>query len=308
MKPAFPSFSAGLVCLAAVTLASCDLRPASSIHVDSAFESYIPANAVFLAGADIDKIRDTPVFQKVIGAASGPQLETFVSETGLDPRKDLSRFVSWSDGNSGVILVHGKFNESELAAKLGSHGLKRTTYKGANFYGDDSNAVVFVDASTAAAGHTAAIHSMLDTYDPARRLSAALTAQLAAIPASSEIWAVFTGGVPMLGNRAGGGNLAGFLQVLQGITGGSLGLDVSQGVDLGVRVTCHTSDDARRVHDAARGLIGMGRLSTKSDQPDMLKVYDSIQVDQDQSSVKISAKLPQDLVDKFLQMWMQRRG
>jgi hypothetical protein len=52
----------------------------------------------------------------------------------------------------------------------------------------------------------------------------------------------------------------------------------------------------------------MGRLSTKSDQPDMLKVYDSIQVDQDQSSVKISAKLPQDLVDKFLQMWMQRRG
>ena len=304
MKPRSIAFFA---CLTAAFLTSCTSRPATSIHVDGAYEAYVPANAVFLAGADIAKIRDTQVFQRVVGATAGNELEKFTAETGIDPRKDLSSFVSWSDGDKTVTLARGKFNEAELSGKLNEHGLKHTSYKGASLYEDGTNSVVFLEPSMAAAGRSQAINSMLDSFEPARRLPLALADRLKMVPANSEVWAVFTGNFRKLRGPASG-NLANFMQALDGITGGSLGLDVSDGLDLSARMTCQTNDDARRVHDTARGLIGLGRLSTPDNQPDLLKVFDAIQVNQDQSNVDITARLSQNLADKFLDVWLKRRG
>ena len=44
----------------------------------------------------------------------------------------------------------------------------------------------------------------------------------------------------------------------------------------------------------------MGRLSTLDNRLDLLKVYDSIDVQQQGNVVNVSANVPQDVVDKFL--------
>lgn len=287
---------------------SCNTRPASSSHLETVYEAYIPANATFLAGADVEKIRGTHIFQRVIGAAAGPELSSFTTQTGLDPQKDLSSIVTWSDGQRTVLLARGKYDEATVTKHLESHGMKRTSHKGANLFSDGSNSVIFLDGGLIAAGRTAAIESMLDSYDPARRLPIALAEQLQSVPANSEVWAVFTGGFNRLPALSQGGNLSNFLNVLDGVTGGSLGLDLSQGLDVAAYIPCRTNDDAKKVHDAARGLIGIGRLGTGSKQPDLLKVFDAIQVNQSDSTVSISAKLPQDLADKFLDAWVKAKS
>ena len=61
-----------------------------------------------------------------------------------------------------------------------------------------------------------------------------------------------------------------------------------------------SDEGAKRVHDALRGLIGFGRLSTKDDEQDLLRAYDGIHVDQNHSVVDIKADLSGDLADALL--------
>jgi hypothetical protein len=85
-----------------------------------------------------------------------------------------------------------------------------------------------------------------------------------------------------------------------------IGMDLSKGLDAVAIVNCNTERDAKFVHDLVRGLVGFGRLNTRDDQPDMLKLYDAIQVTQQQAQTKVTANVPQDLADKFLDLWFKK--
>jgi hypothetical protein len=71
-------------------------------------------------------------------------------------------------------------------------------------------------------------------------------------------------------------------------------------------VNCKTERDAKFVHDLVRALIGLGRLNTPVNQPELLKLYDAIQVTQQQAQTKATADVPQALVDKFLDLWLKK--
>ena len=56
-----------------------------------------------------------------------------------------------------------------------------------------------------------------------------------------------------------------------------------------------------------KGIIGLGRLSTPDSKPELLKLYDAIQVDQAQQKVTVTAHVPPDLVNKFIDLWVTVR-
>ncbi len=60
--------------------------------------------------------------------------------------------------------------------------------------------------------------------------------------------------------------------------------------------------DAVNLRDAVRGIVGLGRLNVPDNQPDLLKVWDGITIDQQGRSVSIHADVTQDLIDKMVQM------
>ncbi len=169
-------------------------------------------------------------------------------------------------------------------------------------------AVWFPAKSIAVAGEEAALHNVIDAQDGAHGVPMDLRTQLDSAPPESQVWLAFVGGVPSIGGRIPSNtNLANAAQMLRGVESASLGLDLRTGLNLEARVNCKTNDDARHIHDALRGLIGMGRLSTPDNQPDTLKMFDAIEVTQSQTAVHVAAKLPQDLVDKFLDVWLKAR-
>jgi hypothetical protein len=69
-----------------------------------------------------------------------------------------------------------------------------------------------------------------------------------------------------------------------------------------VHANTRTEKDATNIRDAVRGLVGLGRLNTPDNQPDLLKVWDGISVDQQSRSISIRADMPQELVDRLVQM------
>jgi hypothetical protein len=55
-----------------------------------------------------------------------------------------------------------------------------------------------------------------------------------------------------------------------------------------------------------KGVVGLGRLNTPDSHPELLKLYDAIQVTQQQTRTKVTADIPADLADRFLDMWLKR--
>jgi hypothetical protein len=69
---------------------------------------------------------------------------------------------------------------------------------------------------------------------------------------------------------------------------------------LQVEITCTSNEGAQRVHDALRGLIGLGRLTTNESSLDLLRMWDAISVQQSQQVIHVRADLAADLTDKLM--------
>jgi hypothetical protein len=52
--------------------------------------------------------------------------------------------------------------------------------------------------------------------------------------------------------------------------------------------------------DAVRGIVGLGRLNVPEGQPEMLRLFDGIKVEQKQRSIQLNVQIPADLVDSLL--------
>src|SRR5260370_23744854 len=238
----------------------------------------IPAGTVFIAGADIDAIRDARVSQKLLGRMPVPQLDEFTRQTGLDPRKDLSRVISCTNGKQGLLMARGKFNVGDLETRLASRGAKRSTYKNHSLFGDERMSIVFMNATTAIAGSGSDLHSLIDQGSGGGHgLPPALRELIRTIPANNQIWAALTGGLQGLNiGIPRDSNLENIVNALQSIDTATLGMDLSKRFGLTAAVTCKTQRDAKFVHDMVRGMVGPGRPSTPDNNPEFLNPYVTI--------------------------------
>jgi len=298
-------WAAAVLCF--VALSGCQPKQSASLHISPALETLVPSDTVVVLGINLAALRDTATYQKLIARVPLPQLDEFQKQTGLDPRKDLSEVLLCSSGKTALLLVRGKFRVADLEARVKSRGLAPSNYKGHALYGDDRAAVYFLDDSTAAAGSPAELHALIDRTGAGGGLPPELREHLRALPAADQIYAALTGGIEHLNlPLPREGNLGSALQALRSVDSASLGLNLSHGIDGVAYVNCTTERDARFIHDMLRGLIGFGRLNTRDDQPEMLKLYDSIQVTQQQQQAKVTAVVPQELADRFLDLWLKK--
>jgi hypothetical protein len=289
-----------------LSLCACQPKQSASLHVSPALEALVPSDTVVVLGVNFAAIRDTTIYQKLISRIPLPQLDSFTEQTGLDPRKDLSEILVCSSGKSALLLVRGKFRIADLETRFKSKGVTPSNYKGHSLFGDARAAVTFVDDSTAIAGSPADLDRLLDNPG-GRGLPISLRDLLRTLPAGDQVYAALTGGVESLNlPLPREGNLGNILQTLRSVDNATLGMNLSQGIDAIAVVNCNTERDAKFIHDLVRGLVGFGRLNTPDNQPDLLKLYDSIQVTQQQAQTKATADVPQELADKFLDLWLKK--
>ncbi len=294
---------AAALCLA---LLGCQKQKSESLHIDPALESLVPADTVFVAGANIDAIRNTPVYQKLLVRMPLPQLDEFSRRTGLDPRKDLSEVLSCTNGKTGMLLARGKFRPQEVEPHLEANGAQRFSYKKYSLFGDERAAIFFLNSSTAIAGPTSELRLIIDQAG-GRGLPAPLRDLLRSLPADDQIYAALSGGLEGL-NLAipQNSNLGNIANVLRAIDSATLGMDLRSGIAVVAQVSSKTERDAKFVHDMVKGVIGLGRLNTPDNHPELLRLYDAIQVTQQQTLTKVTADIPADLADKFLDLWLKR--
>ncbi len=294
---------AGMLCLG---MLGCKTKNPDSVRIDPALEGLIPADTMFVAGGNVEAIRETPVYRKLLSRVPLPQLDEFTRQTGLDPRKDLSQILSCSNGKNGVLLARGKFNVADLEARLEARGAPRFSYKNQSLFGSERLAFLFLNASTAMVGPAAELRSIVDRGSGGG-LPPALRDLVRSIPANYQIWAALSGGLQSLNLAVPEeSNLANAMSALKSIDTATLGMDLRNGIGLTAEVTCKTERDAKFVHDMLKGVVGIGRLNTPDNHPELLRLYDAIQVTERQNHALVTAQIPTDLADRFLDLWLKR--
>lgn len=284
-----------LLCL--LCSAGCRRAAPGRVFVEPALESLVPPDTTMLAGLRLDKLRDTPAWNRILAQRLPSSVDRFAKDTGLDPRKDLWQFLVAGNGKDMVVFCRGKFSEMGLEPKLNREGAQRFTYRGYTLMGDERAAVTFMNSTTAIAGPARLVRSVLDRRDSGG-IPKALAGEMAAIPAASQIW--IAGDVSgLLGSlaaaRGNSANAAQFAAAIDHVAGGA---DFSKGMHAEATVLCRTPDDATRVNGAFRAAVGIARLNTRDNERDTLRAFDGMKSDvRDGRSVDIRIDMGPEQLD-----------
>jgi hypothetical protein len=244
----------------------------------------------------MDQVRTTDLYQKLRAQKRFSELDDLKKKTGFDPTRDVTEMLIATNGKDAVTIARGHFTASDPDAK-------KSPYKGYTLNLHGEGAYALIDSTTAVAGTAAGVRSAIDQYKAGPTRTPAVVALLArarALP-QAQIWAVSDSpeafaGLLQSGSTANFGKMFGQLDSL------TLTIDMSKGLNMAITADCRTDTDAKTLGDAIRGLVSLGKMSVPQGQGDMLRLYDSVQVDQQQKSVKLLANVAPDLIDKVLQL------
>ena len=296
---------AAIVCAAGM-LASCARQTLPGPKIDPALVMLIPPDTQTLAGLRLEALEKTDTYKKYLAQQKIPQADAFAEQTGIDPRKDLWELLFVSNGKDSAVLGHGKFSD-EAEPQLKKNGGKRFGYKGFNFVGDEQSAVLLMSPSVAGIGSTAELKAMVDAREKGSPPPAAIAALIKDMPVSSHVWVAYSGGPAKIPFELPG-NAANFNRIAQSLQSGTLYLDFNLGISGLATANCTSEQDAQQVEAGVKAMIGLGRLSTPSNQPDLQRVWDGLRVTEQERQVKLHIDVPPELLDRALNLFQGRTG
>ena len=271
----------------------------------------IPPDAESVAGVQVERIKKTPIWQRLVTNQQNDLLDRFARQTGLDPREDLYEIIAVSiNQQAPVFLAAGRFAKGgsgaagmEPPVALGGDRVVRTSYRGYTLIGNEIAAICFINTVTAVAGPTPQVKAILDRQLQNPQPAQAILDRIRAIPLENQIWAFSTARLDRMLPEIplGSGRIRALPLKVNYL---ELTANLNLGVDL--KIEAHNADpqSADQLATAIRGVIGIGRLSTPDDQKDLHRFYDSVRATQDASIVRLRADAPLDLIlsllDRFL--------
>lgn len=279
----------------------CGTHESTGISVDRSVRPMIPPDTRALAGIDIAAIKNTEFYKRESGRLNATGLDLMAERIGLDPRRDLAKVIVAWDGKKLLFIVEGQFSPAGLERKLTAAGAHETLYRKHKLVGDSKNAVAFLSPDLAVAGSIDALQPAIGRFEEgAGGVPESLQAQMNQIAKNNDVWLASTGGLPFVEMRMRSDLESALSNIVDYVNATRAGINLDSGLHLRTAVTCISEKGAKRVHDALRGVIGFGRLSTKDNETELLRIYDSIQVNQQKEIVNVRADLTGDLADALL--------
>jgi hypothetical protein len=268
--------------------------------VDNVLQRMVPPGTTGLVGARMEVIRQTVLYRKLVESRNVPQLDEFARTTGFDPRRDVRELLFATTPRGDVMLARGTFHLD--AANLKS--LTRTRHGEYDIWSQGTNGFCILDSTLAAAGDRPAVIAALDEWKSGSHTAAQpLLARVSGVETRAQLWGVSTGLSSFLAEHSpGAGSGIDLSKILQGLEDTSFEADLSMGLFAKIHGTTATEKDAVSLRDTFRGMIGLGRLKVPDNQPELLKVWDGMTVDQQGRSLTINVDIAQSLVDRLMQI------
>ncbi len=269
-------------------------------RVDNVLERMVPSGATSLVGARMDQIKQTDLYRRMVASRSLTQVDQFAAETGFDPLRDVRELLLASTARGSVMLARGTFHPNPAALK----NARRSRHGQYDIWRTGSSGFCFLDSTLAAAGELPVLEAALDEWTSGSHTAARpLLSKAAGISPQTQFWGVSTGAGNFLADHPPAAGLGiDFSKIFRGLEDTWFQADFAAGLHAEVHGVTATEKEAANLRDAVRGMVGLGRLNVPEDQPELLKAWDGITVDQQGRSISIHAGIPQNLIDRMVQM------
>lgn len=279
------------------------------MSVDPAFRRFVPPDTKALGEVRLEKLRATPFYQRHEQQFNFPQLDEFAERTSVDPRRDISDVLMAWNGEQALALARGHFRESDIEQKLRSMGARTVKYRDRKLFSTSDQSIAFVRKDVIAGARTQELRSLIDLAESgAGRVPADLERRMALLSRSDQIWEVSEGQLPFANLPLRSDIQSALSNIVGFVNGTSIGIAFDTGIRFEGDLTCISNEGAKRVSDAVRGSIGLARLMTKDNELDLLRLWDSVHVSQDQRDVHVRADLEPGLADRIFDQLSHLRG
>lgn len=302
-------------------------RSNTSTGNSGAMLSLVPENAQFLGSLRLDELLKDEQLQNTIGQtlkdrseSKGADIQTFLSgkdDYGIDPKsiKDIV-FFSTDTGVSGdnktedaAVLVMGKYEKEKLANSFNKESdspLTEQPYKNIDVRAsaDGKNAIGFLEDDLIVVGPAKMVHAVIDVRNgDSKPLSGALPAKFQSLGSPMlKLAAVLTpDSLKGLGD-AEQSALPVNTDFLTQISGLSLSADKGgDNVTFALSLDYSSNETAKKANDGISGFVSL--FKSVSNDPDLIKTLESINVRSSGKSVNISGRVKtstiQDLNKSF---------
>jgi hypothetical protein len=269
---------------------------------DPALVNLVMPDATVMAGINVQKAKTTPFGQFLLTQMpTGSGLTEFTTTTGFDPRQDLTEVLMASNTqpNDGLVLARGTFNPTQIAAAVTKDGKHTSqTYNGVQLITatgtGDNGAVAFLNASIALAGNLASVKAAIDRSHSNNAIDPGLAAKVASF-AAADAWSVSIAPLP-LGAKENPNNPLG--NVLKNVQAASGSVTFSSPVELSAEAVAQSPQDATSLSDVIKFVASL--MLTNKDAAPLTAVLQSLNVTTNNSTVKLSISIPEDVLEQVL--------
>ena len=267
--------------------------------------SYIPAAAEVVAFADVRRVMDSDLRQKLhsdLNRTAGRQNQ--LQEIGLDLERDVDTVVvatlPAAEGTAGqhlpLLLARGRFDNARIEATIRNAGGAPTEHRGYRFVSNDRVAVAFIETGFIVAGGPAAVRLSLDTRATG---SGSITGDASLVRLVRRVddaatWVVADFQALQSTNLLPGA-MAGQLPAITWLAASG---DVGDG--LSARIFAEGRDEraAQDLQEVVRGFVALARMQSGQEAA-LNQLLNSIELTGEGKTVTLSFAIPAEFFDRL---------
>ncbi len=272
-----------------------------AVRIYPSLAAMIPADTEYAVGFQLERLKTTPLYKRLVEGRRIPMIEQFAARTGFDPRKSIYELLLVSNGHDSVALAVGKFSRTtelrqgmEPPIRIEGDRTTRETYKGFTLEGNENASLCFLNSATAMAGPAGVLRALIDRQQQNPQPPPALIEAIDGIPLENQIWGVATGDVNRwLSNfKLGSINLK---SLPFRINRANFAANANAGLKAKLSLDCPDAQAAEQLSMALRAAIAM--LPTGKE---LAAALEQLDVRQDGATVNVRVNLSADLLEKLL--------
>jgi hypothetical protein len=272
--------------------------------------AYVPADAHFVAYADVRDVLNSEVRRKFSEMQPGPSsgIDRFKEETGIDLETDIDYVVATvsqpdaaQGGEPPLVLARGRFDAVRIEGLIRDKGGVVEDYKGIRLLVQEKLAVAFVEPGLAAVGGPTAVRRAIDTKASGSNVrSNDEVMRLVRDIDDGDAWIV--GRFDSMAASGLPPEVASQLPPINWVAARGF---VDSGLQGQLKVETRDEASAKNFQDVLRGFMALGKLQA-AQHPEIAEFLNSMQLGGDGNTVSLSFSIPPEMIDALSALRAER--
>jgi len=294
--------------------------PAAAFAADPSLVRLVMPDAKVVAGLQVAQAKNSTFGQYVLShmQVENAGFQRFVSETGFDPRRDVTEILIASNCQSPnaesrwLVAARGSFNLAKIASAAQASGATIVKFQGVDIlvYSEPSspsaqNGIAFFDSSRTVMGDVASVEAAIERGQSNAEPNAALLDKVRDVSASNDFWFVTLVPLSEFSGAVSDPNVSGAMKgnLLTAINQASGGVKFGDTVRVSAEAVTRSEKDAQALVDVVKFLASLLQTNRQNDPAagQVATVLDSLDTKTSGKTMTMTIAIPEQQLEQLFQ-------